>query len=93
MMKLFNVLLSPIGRVASRPMRNIETFSSQQMYTYLSLLNRKETEFYRNIDRRRYLVWIKRLNLIAFPGQLMVSLRMGFLTNKIILTDLRQILV
>ena len=37
MMKLFNLLLSPIGRVASRPMRNIETFPSKQMYLYLSL--------------------------------------------------------
>ena len=46
MMKLFNVLLSPIGRVASRPMRNIETSPSKQMYLYLSLVERKEAEFY-----------------------------------------------
>ena len=59
MMKLFNLLLSPIGRVASRPMRNIETFPSQQMYLYLSLVERKVTEFYHNIERRRYLVWLK----------------------------------
>ena len=59
MMKLFNLLLSPIGRVASWPMRNIETFPSKHMYLYLSLVERKEEEFYHNIDRRRYSVWFK----------------------------------
>ena len=59
MMKLFNLLLSPIRRVASWPMRNIETFPSKQMYLYLSLVERKVTEFYHNIERRRYLVWLK----------------------------------
>ena len=59
MMKLFNLLLSPIGQMASRPMRNIETFPSKQMYLYLSLVERKVTEFYHDIDRRRYLVWYK----------------------------------
>ena len=48
-----------IGRVASRPMRCIETFPSKQMYLYPSLVERKVTEFYHNIDRRRYLVWFK----------------------------------
>ena len=42
MMKLFNLLLSPIGRVA------IETFPSKQMYLYLSLVERKIAEFYHN---------------------------------------------
>ena len=32
-------------------MRNIETFRSKQMYTYLSLVEGKEAEFYHNIDR------------------------------------------
>ena len=41
------------------PMRNIETCPSQQMYLYLSLVKRKVTEFYHNIDRRPYLVWLK----------------------------------
>ena len=59
MMKLFNLLLSPIGRVASRPMKNIETFPSKQMYLYISLVERKVAEFYHNIDRGRYLVWFK----------------------------------
>ena len=59
MMRLFNLLLSSIGRVASRPMRNIETFPSKQMYLYLSLVERKVAEFYHNIDRRRCLVWLK----------------------------------
>ena len=45
MMKLFILLLSPIGRVASRPMRNIETFPSKQVYLYLSLVERKVAEF------------------------------------------------
>ena len=36
--KLFNVLQSLIGRMASRPMRNIETFPSNQMYLCLSLV-------------------------------------------------------
>ena len=43
-MKLFNLLLPSIGRVASRPMRNIETFPSKQMYLYLSLVERNEAE-------------------------------------------------
>ena len=33
-------------------MRNIETFLSKQMYSYLSLVERKEAEFFHNIDRR-----------------------------------------
>ena len=48
MMKVFNLLLSPIGRVASRPMRNIETLPSKQMYFYLLLVERKVAEFYHN---------------------------------------------
>ena len=55
-------------------MRNIETFPSKQMYPYLSLDERKVAEFYHNIDRRRWLVWLKWLILINFSGQLMVSL-------------------
>ena len=54
MMKLFNLLLSPIGRVASRPMRNIETFPSKHMYLYLSLVERKVVEFYHNIVKMTY---------------------------------------
>ena len=72
--KLFNVLQSPIGWMASWPMRNIKTFPSKQMYLYLSLLERKEAEYYHNIDRRHYLVWFKCFIFIAFPGQFMVSL-------------------
>ena len=40
-------------------MRNIETFPSKQMYPYLSLVERKVAEFYHNIDRRSWLVWVK----------------------------------
>ena len=40
-------------------MRNIETFPSKQMYPYLSLVERKVAEFYHNIDRRRWLVWVQ----------------------------------
>ena len=72
--KLFNVLQSPIGRMASWPMRNIYTFPSKQMYPYLSLVERKEPEFFHNVDSRRYLVWFKCLIFIAFPGQFMVAL-------------------
>ena len=50
MMRLFNLLLSPIGRMASQSMRNIETFPSKQMYIYLSLVKRKAAEFYQNIE-------------------------------------------
>ena len=46
--KFFNVLLSAIGRMASWPMRNIETFPSNQMYLCLSLIERKVAEFYLN---------------------------------------------
>ena len=56
-------------------MRNIETFPSKQMYPYLSLDERKVAEFYHNIDRRRWLVWLKWLIFINFSGQLMVSLQ------------------
>ena len=42
-------------------MRNIERFPSKQMYPYLSLVERKVAEFYHNIDRRRYLVWLNDL--------------------------------
>ena len=55
-------------------MRNIEAFPSEQMYPYLSLVERKEAEFYHNIDRRRYLVWFKWLISTAFSRQFMVSL-------------------
>ena len=50
--KLFNVLQSPIGQIATQPMRNIEIYPSEQMYLYLSLVKRKVAEFYHNIDRR-----------------------------------------
>ena len=74
MMRLFNLLLSPIGRVASWPKSNVETFPSKLMYLYLSLVERKVAAFYHDIDRRRYLVWLKLLVFIALSGQLMVSL-------------------
>ena len=37
-------------------MRIIETFPSKQMYTYLSLVERKEAEFFHNIDRIGYVL-------------------------------------
>ena len=37
-------------------MRNIERFSSKQMYPYLSLVKRKEVEFYHIIDRRPHVL-------------------------------------
>ena len=40
-------------------MNDIETFPSKQMYLYLSLVERREAEFYHNLDRRHYLVWLK----------------------------------
>ena len=52
--KPFNVLQSPIGRVASQPMRNIETFPSKHMYLYLSLVERKVAEFYHNMFKMTY---------------------------------------
>ena len=33
--------------------RNIERYPSKQMYPYLSLVERKEAEFYHKIDERR----------------------------------------
>ena len=39
--------------------RNIERFPSKQMYPYLSLVKRKVADFYHNIDRRSWLVWVK----------------------------------
>ena len=55
-------------------MRNIETFPSKHMYLYLSLVERKVAVFYHNINRRRYLVWLKWLICITFSRQLPVSL-------------------
>ena len=46
------------------------------MYLYLSLVERKVAEFYHNIDRRRWLVWLKWLIFVTFSGQLMVSLNL-----------------
>ena len=56
--KLFNVLQSLIGRMASWPMRNIETFPSNQMYLYLSFVEGILAEFYHNMDRRSSMVWL-----------------------------------
>ena len=55
--------------------RNIETFPSKQMYPYLSLVERRVTDFYHNIDRRCWLVWSKWLVFNTFLGQFMVSLK------------------
>ena len=55
-------------------MRNIETFPSKQMSTYLSLVERKEAEVYHIMDRRRYLVELKRINFISIWRELLVSL-------------------
>ena len=55
-------------------MRNIETFPWKQMYPYLSLDERKVAEFYHNIDRRSWLVWVKMTYIHRFfrtiPGVL-----------------------
>ena len=66
--KVFNVLQSPIGRMASWPMRNIKTFPSKQMYLYLSLVERKEAEFYPNIDRGTIWFVLNDLFLSLFPN-------------------------
>ena len=63
-----------IGREASWPMRNFETFPLKQKYLYLSLVEKKEAEFQHNIDRRRYLVLLKWLIFITFcPWLLRIS--------------------
>ena len=49
--------------------------SLKHMYLYLSLAESKVAEFYHNIDRRRYLVWLKWLIFIALSRHLMVSLQ------------------
>ena len=71
-------------------MRTIETFPSQQMYIYLSLVEKKVTEFYHNIDRRCYLVWFKLLNFIVFPGQFKVSLCACFIAFQVDATHFHQ---
>ena len=48
--------------------RNIERFPSKQMYPYLSLVERKVAEFYYNIDRRSWLVWVKMTYFHRFFG-------------------------
>ena len=72
---LFIVLLSRIGRKASWPMRDIETLPSRQIYLYLSLVERREWEFYHTLDRRGYLVWLGCISFFTFWRELMVSLR------------------
>ena len=89
--KLFNVLQSLIGRMASRPMRNIETFPSKQMYLYLSLVERKVAEFYLKIDRMRWLVWWKWLIFITFSGQLMLSLKPTYMKRILHLVSVKNI--
>ena len=44
------------------------------MYLYLSLVERKEAEVYHIMDRRRYLVELKRINFISIWRELLVSL-------------------
>ena len=39
--------------------RVIERIPSTQMYSYISLVERKVAEFYHNIDRRSWLVWVE----------------------------------
>ena len=55
-------------------MWNIERFPSEQMYLYLSLAERKVAEFYLNMDKRRYLVWLKWFIFISIWRELLVSL-------------------
>ena len=50
------ILLSCISWEASWIMRNIETFPSKHLY--ISLVERKVAEFFHNMDRRRYSVWL-----------------------------------
>ena len=47
-------------------MRNIETFHSEQMYLYLSLVGRKLAEFSHIIDRGHYSVWIELANVLHY---------------------------
>ena len=44
------------------------------MYLYLSSVERKEAEFYLNMDKRRYLVWLKWFIFISIRRELLVSL-------------------
>ena len=44
------------------------------MYLYLSLVERKVAEFYHNMERRCYLVWLKWIIFITLFRELLVSL-------------------
>ena len=67
--KVFNVLQSPIGRMASCPMRNIETFPSKHMYLYLSLVERKVAEFCHNMEWMLYLTYFNwKEFMVSLPG-------------------------
>ena len=79
---LFIVLLSRIGRKASWPMRDIETLPSRQIYLYLSLVERREWEFYHNLDKRGYLVWLECISFFTFWRELMVSLENEKATHR-----------
>ena len=54
--------------------RDIETFPSKQMYIFPSLVERKEAEFYHDIDRTRNLVWLNWLIFIII-WRLLVSMK------------------
>ena len=73
------MLQSPIGRVASQPMRNIETFPSKHMYLYLSLVERKVAEFYDNMVKMTYFHRF----LQAIDGVLFLSFGCFFNSSKI----------
>ena len=70
------MLQSPIGRVASQPMRNIETFPSKHMYLYLSLVERKVAEFYYNMVKMTYFHRF----LQTIPGVLFAGIRVEEIT-------------
>ena len=54
-------------------MLNIERFPSKQMYPYLSLVERRVTEFYYNMNGRRYSVWLKLTIFITNWWEFIVS--------------------
>ena len=68
LVRILNGVLVRTPSIFSRVSQN------KQLYLYLSLVERKIAKFYHNLDRWRYLVWLKWLIFIVFfSRQLMVS--------------------
>ena len=66
-------------------MRNIETFPSKQMYTYLSLVERKDAEFFHNIVP--YFSWEPFPYMTRISGSMYNDMTYGICNNASSVND------